>query len=75
MSTVEPTTSYETPQPNSEPSPAFEASVSTHKTSQPLTTEGEPYGNTPNWVDADGDGSEWYEKSGELPGCPIFGET
>ena len=29
--------------------------------------------NTPDWVDVDGYGCEWWEVN-DLPGCPIFGD-
>jgi hypothetical protein len=29
--------------------------------------------NTAGWVDADGDGCDWYEEN-ELPGCPLYGD-
>jgi hypothetical protein len=29
---------------------------------------------TPNWVDADGDGCDWYEEN-DLPGCPKNGSS
>jgi hypothetical protein len=30
-------------------------------------------GNTPDWVDGDGDGCDWYEEN-VVPGCEIYGE-
>jgi hypothetical protein len=29
---------------------------------------------TPNWVDKDGDGCDWYEEN-DYPGCPSYGNT
>lgn len=42
------------------------AAVPTPKPSSPCT------GNTPDWVDVDGYGCEWWEVF-DAPGCPYYG--
>jgi hypothetical protein len=45
-------------------------------TSSPTVTQAPSIcvGNTPGWVDYDGDGCDWY-KENDMPGCPKYGDS
>jgi hypothetical protein len=45
-------------------------------TSSPTVTQAPStcIGSTPDWVDSDGDGCDWYERNDD-PGCPYYGSS